>query len=523
MKKFLTLTLLLLTTCSGFLLSQVRFSTDFDSGSIGNFKLIDSVWVKRNASDSILTLSYLIESRFDPLNPVDTSLKPSARWYHFRMEGVKDKQIFLNIKNSEVIRPIYSYDGINYQRFKDVENIYKGSVNKIFERDTVYISHFIPYPYSRHKAKLLEWKEKPGVKHDTIGHSTLGLPIEMLTVTDPLVPDNEKKRIWIHGRSHPSETPASWHLEAMIDQILSESPLAKELRRNAIFYLIPFINPDGVKGGFSRSSSTGVNIEINWDRPDSLTMPEVKTLKAALERVTKEKPLDLLLNMHSQISSSVTYWIHTAESTTADFLKEQQLLSALTINYTPFYRPQDQSFSAMAPRYAEGWVWDRFGEKTLAITFETPYTYYNQDKDGPWVSTTNLAELGYSSLLSVSDFLNLDKANRILIDANEIKFSHRNWDVSDNPSNIFFGDSYLIAKKEGAQIKYKTHLKEGVYTLYLWKVGPTEKTYPDDTNKWVKKATVIQRRDGNFSYKIKSSNSGEKMDAILLVKESIPK
>ena len=168
-------------------------------------------------------------------------------------------------------------------------------------------------------------------------------------------------------------------------------------------------------------------------------------------------------------------------------------------------------------------MWDRFGDKTLAITFETPYTYYNQDKDGPWVSTTNLAELGYSSLLSVSDFLNLDKANRILIDANEIKFSHRNWDVSDNPSNIFFGDSYLIAKKEGAQIKYKTHLKEGVYTLYSWKVGPTEKTYPDDTNKWVKKATVIQRRDGNFSYKIKSSNPGEKMDAILLVKESIPK
>ncbi|MEA4868228.1 MAG: M14-type cytosolic carboxypeptidase [Rikenellaceae bacterium] len=512
--------LLLLSLISGSsLFSQIRISADFDSGSIGSYRLIDSVWFFRNSNDSLLTLSYEIESRFDPLNPVDTALRPSARWYHFRMEGVKGKQIFLNIKNSEAIRPVYSYDGVNFQRFETVENIYKGTVNKIFERDTVYISHFIPYPYSRHEAKLKEWKSLAGVKHEVIGHSTLGLPIEMLTVTDNSVSDVGKKRVWIHGRSHPSETPASWHLEAMIEEILSDSPFAKELRRNTIFYLVPFINPDGVKGGYSRSSSTGVNIEINWDRPDSLTMPEVKTLKAALERVTKDKPLDLLLNMHSQISSSVTYWIHTAESTTSEFLKEQQLLSALTINYTPFYRPQDQSFSAIAPRYVEGWIWDRFGEKTLAITFETPYTYYNQDKDGPWVSVDNLAQLGYSTLLAVSDLLDLDKENRIIADADDNRVSKRNWEVSYDPSSIFFGDTFLVSKKEGSSLKYKLNLKKGVYTLYCWKVGPTAESYPAETNRWVKRAKVIQRRDGNFTYRIKSTNPGEKADAILLVKE----
>ena len=202
--------LLLLSLISGSgLFSQIRISADFDSGSIGSYKLIDSVWFFRNSNDSLLTLSYEIESRFDPLNPVDTALRPSARWYHFRMEGVKGKQIFLNIKNSEAIRPVYSYDGVNFQRFETVENIYKGTVNKIFERDTVYISHFIPYPYSRHEAKLKEWKSLAGVKHEVIGHSTLGLPIEMLTVTDNSVSDVGKKRVWIHGRSHPSETPAS--------------------------------------------------------------------------------------------------------------------------------------------------------------------------------------------------------------------------------------------------------------------------------------------------------------------------
>lgn len=514
------LTILLLSIfSSSFLISQVKFSTNFDSGSIGSHELIDSVWIYRAVGDSILTLSYEIQSRFDPLNPIDTTLNPSARWYHFRMEGVMGKQIFLNIKNSETIRPFYSYDGINYQRLEPVENLFKGSINKIFTQDTVYIAHFIPYTYSRLLTKLRQWKSKSFVDNEIIGESTLGLPIEMLTVTDNTVDASQKKKIWIHGRSHPSEAPASWHLEAMIDQIVSDSQFAKELRKNTIFYLVPFINPDGVKGGFSRSSSTGVNIEINWDRPDSITMPEVKALKGALEKVTLDRPLDLLLNMHSQISSSITYWIHTAESTTEKILREQLLLSALTINYSPYYRAEDQSFSAMAPRYPEGWVWDRHKEQTVAITFETPYTYYNQDREGTWVSLENLSELAFSSLYSVSDMLNLDKSNRFLVDPSEGKIP-RKWGKNEENNYIFFGNSFLVAQKQGAKLNYTIdNLPKGRYTLYKWQIGPATKVFSKDVNAWSKEAIVIQKRDGKFNYKIKASQAGEKADAILLVKE----
>lgn len=513
-----SLLLLLIITGSSFLVGQVRFSTDFDSGSMGSYQMLDSIWIKRGANDSILAMTFEVHSRFDPLNPVDTALRPSARWYHFRMEGVKDKQIFLNIKNSEVIRPFYSYDGVNYQRFEEVENIFKGSINKVFTRDTVYISHFHPYTYARHKEKLEEWKERPFVSHEIIGESYLGLPIEMLTVTDESVNDSHKKRVWIHGRSHPSECPSSWHFEAMINEIVSDTPFAQELRKNTIFYLIPFINPDGVIGGYSRSTSTGVNIEINWDRPDSLTMPEVKVLRKTLERVTAERPLDMLLNMHSQIASSITYWIHTAESTTDRFFRDQVLLSALTINYSPYYRPVDQRFSAVAPRYVEGWIWDRFGENTLAITFETPYTFYNEDRSGTWVSLDNLKELGYSSLYAVSDILNLDRQNRILIDP-EDNSSPRRWRRISENDHIFFGDTYLEAERAGARLRYTTsNLPRGEYILYRWNVGPAENTFPEDTNIWTEEAIVVQRRDGKFTYTIRAFEEGEKRDAILLVR-----
>ncbi len=512
------LTLLLAIIGSSFLFSQVRLSTAFDSGSIGSYILLDSVWVKRGVNDSILTLSYEIESRFDPLNPIDTALRPSARWYHFKMEGVKDKQLFLTIKNSEVIRPFYSYDGVNYTRFESGENIYRGSINKIFTRDTVYISHFVPYPYSRNRNKVDQWRVMPNIKHEVIGTSYLGLPIEMLTITDESAKDSDKKRVWIHSRSHPSESPASWHLEAMVDIITSDTPFGKELRKNAIFYVVPFINPDGVMGGFSRSSSTGVNIEINWDRPDSLTMPEIKILKQTLERLTSNAPMDLMLNMHSQISSSVTYWIHTAESTTERFLKEQLLLSSLTINYSPYYRAVDQSFSAVAPRYFEGWIWEKFKERSVAITFETPYTFYNQDRSGTWVSIDNLRELAYSSLYAISDMMNLGREDRILLD-NETGKKPRNWEVSNDTKNIFFGDSFFISQKEGAKIRVVSpQLERGNYELYRWVVGPADEVFPEDTNIWLKVERVKLRDSGKIRFRYKSSKKGEKIDSFLILK-----
>ncbi|MDX9783092.1 MAG: M14 family zinc carboxypeptidase, partial [Bacteroidales bacterium] len=413
--------LLPLMMCSGSLFSQILFSTEFESGSLGSAKIIDSVWFSPKNGDSTLYISYQIDSRFDPLNPVDTSLRPSARWYFFRMVGVKDKMVHLNIKNSEAIRPFYSYDGEDFTRFTSGENPGKGHLVKKFKNDTVYISHFIPYTWRRHKEKLDEWSQKSFVVREEIGKSSQGLPIEMITITDPQYNNVNKKKIWIHGRSHPSEQPASWHLEALTDFIISDKTEASDLRKNSIIYIVPFINPDGVYGGYSRSTSTGVNIEINWDRPDSLTMPEVKALKGALERVTSEGPLDLLMNMHSQIANSASYWIHTGESTTEKFFDDQLLLSSLTMDDRRFYREEDQQFSAVASRYAEGWIWNRFGERTLAITFETPYTYYKESPENEWVSPGNLKELAEDTFFAIYDYLMIPGESRKVVEPERLK------------------------------------------------------------------------------------------------------
>ena len=71
--------------------AQVTISADFDTGSIGSVRRIDSVRMLRAAKNSLEVMSLGIRSRIDPLNPVDTALLPSSRWFHFRLEGGEGK------------------------------------------------------------------------------------------------------------------------------------------------------------------------------------------------------------------------------------------------------------------------------------------------------------------------------------------------------------------------------------------------------------------------------------------------
>ncbi len=508
---------------------QINITAGFDSGNIGSYSLVDSIWLHRGGNDSLQVVSVDVFPRMDPANPVDTALVPSSRWYHFRMEGVKDKLVVLRIGGSEVVRPFYSRDGVSYRRFPAEGNYPPGSLSGLFTCDTVYVAYFIPYTYARHREKIARWSRLDCVRHKVIGRSSMGLPVDMLTITDSGYGDEGKKTVWIHARIHPSEAPCSWHLEALIDRLVADTPFAAELRREAVFHVVPMANPDGVAGGYSRSSSTGVNLEINWNRPDSLTMPEVAALKGAIDSISQHHPLDLLLNLHSQVANSVTYWIHTASSSDTANCRREELLSALTMSHSPYYRPADRCYSTLGGRYAEGWMWSRTGGRTTAITFETPYTCYNEDIDGEWVSVENLGHLAGATILAVSDFLDLGKSCRVIADPAESARSNGRWHVKKAGNEIVFGDYYLMAKHKGAPLRVVFRgLGKGGYTLYRWgsdalpdagmDVTNTVQSSGGAVNRWQEAGRITIRRPGRFVWKYRATSPGDRVDALMLVK-----
>lgn len=506
----------------------VKFSADFEAGALGSYELVDSVWFKRSAEDSTLLLSYNIYSRFDPENPLDTTLPPSARWFYFCMTGVKDKQLYLTFHNTDPLRCMYSYDNAIFERLDICNAPSRKKVEVQFERDTVYLAYYTPYTFTYLQKRLHDWTSKipQAVKLETIGQSTQDRPIQLLTITDPNTDNSTKKRIWIQGRIHTSESPASWHLDGFIDGILADTPEAEAIRKSIIFYINPYVNPDGVYHGLSRSNTNGVNLEINWGRPENQTEQEVKVLKAKMsELIAQDGSFDMYLGMHSQVANRGTYWIHKADSTNERFFQREMLLTYLTCASSPDYLiKEDLDFSNVAPRYPEGWVWNKSGDTTLAITFETPYTYYSNRADKPWVTNENLRDFGITTLTAVADYFGVSSSNRIIIDNTDAKLSGR-WSTTNSTDVVFHGENCVTPQKIGSKITYRMdNIAAGNYKVYIWHPGPVDNE--KESNTWVYLQDYHQKKNGKFSLKLNVDNmylnngKTKLYDAILLLRSN---
>jgi hypothetical protein len=86
---------------------------------------------------------------------------------------------------------------------------------KIFSEDTVYVAYYTPYNYSYLQERIAEWDLSELVNVDTLGVTDYSLPIQQITITDPTIPNTNKYRVWIHARTHPGETPSSWHFDGL--------------------------------------------------------------------------------------------------------------------------------------------------------------------------------------------------------------------------------------------------------------------------------------------------------------------
>ena len=78
--------------------------------------------------------------------------------------------------------------------------------------------------------------------------------LDLLTIAHPslLIKGKRKKVVIITARVHPGETPSSYVCEGVIDFLISDDPVARLLRDNIVFQIVPMLNPDGVFLGNQR-------------------------------------------------------------------------------------------------------------------------------------------------------------------------------------------------------------------------------------------------------------------------------
>ena len=473
MKKFI----LFMLTLTPLIYSQIHFDGNFESGNLATVTQEDSV-------------TYIVTTKKDI----------GGRWFYFKMYDVKGKFVHVRIPTSDVTRAMYSYDNKNFIRFSAIESPNYDEFEKTFAQDTVWVSYYTPYTFSYLQSRIKDWEKSPYVKVDTLGFTTHNLPIQEIKLTDTSIADSLKYNVWIHARTHPGETPSSWQFDGIVQQLLMDDDVISYYRKNIVFHMIPFTNPDGVYYGRSRTNYDGVDVESNWGTTDANTTQEVKILKQRMREVNAEKKLSVFINMHSQAASSCTFWIHTTPSVSDKFFREENQFCNLNTSDIPYFQQKDYSHSALQPYFPEGWLMNNYGPGVMALTYETPYDQYS---NRTWVTNDNLFELGKRTVYAIAEYLRLSTPKHYLLDNADAVVSG-NWQT-DTTGILFYGNDYLTTQggTPNSSVSYSTtSLESGSYDVYAW--------WPSNSiNSYNTKFDITGGGDQKTIIKTEQTNGGE--------------
>jgi hypothetical protein len=423
--------------------AQITFDANFESGNINTVNTVDSV-------------NFFVTTKTDI----------GGRWFYFRISGVENKNIRVAVTNSDVVRAMYSYDDRNYSRFSDSESPQVNVFQKTYIEDTVYVAYYTPYTFSYLQERILEWKASSYVKVDTLGLTPQGLPMQEIRITDSTIPDDDKYRIWIHARTHPGETPSSYQFDGVIQKLLEDDEVIQFYREKIVFHCIPFVNPDGVYYGRSRTNYDFVDLEREWNKPDNQTAAEALILKNRLFEINNSKIVSVFQNLHSQAAPFCTFWIHTPNSTSDFFYQKEYQFANLNTSDNPYFFPADYSESFLQDYFPEGWLWNNYGEQVMALTYETPYDFYSNDI---LVTNDNLYELGYRLVYSIGEYLELSHPKHLVLDNDDALLSG-SWNT-DNTGLEFLGENFYWANSGNGSnsITYNSGIiEQGIYDIYGW-------------------------------------------------------
>ena len=91
-------------------------------------------------------------------------------------------------------------------------------------------------------------------------------------------------------------------LKGFIDFLLGSSTESKLLRSNFIFFIIPMLNPDGIRYGNNRCSLLGVDLNRKWMNPNHTLHPTIYSTKKLLKFVRQDRDISMFYDFHGHSS-----------------------------------------------------------------------------------------------------------------------------------------------------------------------------------------------------------------------------
>jgi murein tripeptide amidase MpaA len=210
------------------------------------------------------------------------------QWFHFRLAGAGGREVTLNIINCggsaypdgwPDYKACVSIDREDWTRVRDTSYA-DGTLTIRFvpETDVVWLAYFAPYSMERHHDLVSTVAALPGVGYRSLGKSLDGQDIDCLTIGEGAL------TVWLYARQHPGETMAEWWMEGALEKLTDpDDPVARVLRKECTFHVVPNMNPDGSRRGHLRTNAVGVNLNREWHAPSAEKSPEVLWVRNAMD------------------------------------------------------------------------------------------------------------------------------------------------------------------------------------------------------------------------------------------------
>ena len=334
--------------------------------------LEDGVWITNEfrgsrVNDVIRIDPYHYRLQINPeISPINNS-----PWYGFQVWADDSTNVTLELNYADGrhrYRPEISYDGgqtwqnadsTNYHRDPDTRN---GIISLNIGSEPVWVSAQVPQTTNEFQIWSDLLAQNRFIQRSVVGSSHQGRPVYQLKVSEQS-DEPVKGVILIYGRQHPPEIPGYITGLYFIEELVSDSDLARQFRKYFDVWAYPLMNPDGADNGHWRTNAAGVDLNRDWQ---FFNQPETRAVQRSLLPLLKrdDRKVFYAIDFHSTgqtvfypILEEIETFPHLFTYRWADRIKNE--LSDIDLNIEPF--PTDSPI-------AKNWSHKTFGID--AVTYE---------------------------------------------------------------------------------------------------------------------------------------------------------
>ena len=274
------------------------------------------------------------------LEIVTDHLSDFYQWFHFRLAGAGGREVTLKITNCG--KSAYPDGWPGYQACMSLDredwvrvsgtSYADGTLTIRFtpETDCVWLAYFAPYSMERHHDLVSTVAALPGVEYRILGQTLDGQDIDCLTIGEGDL------TVWLYARQHPGESMAEWWMEGALEKLVdSDDPVARVLRRDCTFHIVPNMNPDGSRRGHLRTNAAGTNLNREWHAPSAEKSPEVLCVRNAMDEAPPVFAMD----------------IHGDEAIPANFLAGFEGIPSLTARQGELFKLFSNTLERVSPDF----------------------------------------------------------------------------------------------------------------------------------------------------------------------------